>query len=75
MNVCDPLSVAVSTATVTVSCMMASMQEKTNSLLRGQHNFCQTYRSDPPLGEVIQLTGLTNEGNWKCGKMQITWIM
>jgi hypothetical protein len=65
MNVCDSLSVAVSTATVAVSCMMASMQEKTNSLLTGQHNFCQTYGTDPPLGKVIQLASLTNEGNCK----------
>ena len=41
MNLCDPLSLAVSTATVTVSCMMASTGEKVNSLLTGQCNFCQ----------------------------------
>jgi hypothetical protein len=75
MNMCDPLSVAGSTATVTVSCMMASTQEKANSLFTGQCKFCQTCGSDPPLGKVIQLTGLTTEGNWKCGKMHITWMM
>jgi hypothetical protein len=75
MNMCDPLSVAIITATVTVSCMMASKQEKVNSLFTGQCNFCQTYGSDPPLSKVIQLPGLTTEGNWKYGKMQITWTM
>jgi hypothetical protein len=45
--------------------MMATTQEKANSLLTGQCNFCQTYGTDPPLGKVIQLAALTNEGNWK----------
>jgi hypothetical protein len=59
MHMHDTLSAVVSIATAIVSCVMASAKEKANSFLTRQYNFHHTHGSDPPLGKVIHLAGLT----------------